>query len=205
MDPNNISTVTDYVLRVREQDGLLYGLLLTVLIGTILGGILISLFKKERAEKGTPIWALCCSLVAFVCFMTAIYFMRVKHIARGEFCVKWMANNAAVQSTPKELIGKFSKDYYSFVVQGEPNYPCDPNNVPDIFGAKRTQTFLGHFFGIDILLIAAFVLFLVCMLSPLKKTQSDTAKVEINDQDLQLLDKAITSLIKTINLLKGKS
>jgi len=204
MDPN-ISNVADFVLRVREQDSLLFGILLTALIGTIFGGILIASIKKEGAEKGDSKRSIIFALFAFGFFMIAIFCMRVKHNARGEFCMKWMANNAAVQSTPKELIGKFSKDYYSFIVPGEPNYPCDSNNIPKIWLGQGMQTMWGHFLGIDMCFVAAFVCFLIAMSLPLEKTQSVTTNKAFTEPDLLLLEKATNTLVKVINLLKGLS
>jgi len=173
MNTDELQVVTDFALKIREQGDGLYQVLLAVFVGSILAAAFVA-SKNNNSKRKLPIVL---SALALLFFAVFIFALRAKHIARREFCDKWLANNlSAIENNVKDgysaevLVKKFSNNYYSFVTQdrgksGNNYYGYDSNDVPNILLGEFTQSTCGMMCCINIPAIISGVLFIIIAFS----------------------------------------
>jgi len=131
LDTNDLKILVDYVTQIRGQDMEHFRVLITIFIGTILGGILLALLAhKEGVPTLGRRFIVISALALFLFFLAGL---RDKHVARREFCQKWMAYNLSTNKTVTALIEDFSKQRYGLYYANpkDPNFKLRTEYIPE--------------------------------------------------------------------------
>ncbi|MGB8225970.1 MAG: hypothetical protein WCE45_03745 [Sedimentisphaerales bacterium] len=136
-DANELKILVDYVTQIRGQDLGHFQTLITIFMGTILGAILVAVFVDK--EGGITGWfRRGIAIAALVLFILFLFGLKTKHIARREFCHKWMGNlcsNINKYNTVPALIEDFSRQKYGlyYAEPNDPNFILRTEYIPEGF------------------------------------------------------------------------
>ena len=128
---NDLKILVDYVTQIRGQDMEHFQALITIFMGTILGGILLAVLANK---KGVPtLGRRCIVIIALALFLFFLAGLRDKHVARREFCQKWMGYNISTNKTVTGLIEDFSKQRYGLYYANpeDPNFKLRTEYIPE--------------------------------------------------------------------------
>ena len=113
---DQLKLITDFILKIREQDTVVYGTLFTVLVGAVLAGILAAAIVSASGTKKITkrqIARIVLSVSALLFFMWFTFAAHDRQVNRKDFGIKWIEHHISSTEKPVELMKKYCRDYYT--------------------------------------------------------------------------------------------
>jgi MFS family permease len=174
-DINGLEILVNYVTQIRGQDLSHFQTLITIFMGTILAAILAAVL----VDKGDGItgWRRWLAYFALALFCVFLFGLKTKHLARREFCHKWMGSNITSQKTVPALIEDFSRQRYGlyYAEPNDPNFKLRAENLPE--GLFVESVWKHPFLAVDIFAYASLACALVLVFT---RPSQKVKKNEIN-------------------------
>lgn len=111
--------VIDFILKIREQDTIVYQTILAVFVGAALVSLLVVAvskgFRKGDESSVRFFFRFACSLLAIILFVAFIYAAQGRQVKRKDFGIKWLGThiNSIEKQKPEALIKKYIDEYYA--------------------------------------------------------------------------------------------